>query len=413
MSPPAIRDAVEELLPSAEQLLCNLISYPSTPGRELEAMSFLQEAFRATGANIERVPLSDAIISDPDYSTPIPDIRYDGRFNLRIQRSGQGDGRSLLLNTHVDVVPPSENMPDPWTPRVKEGIVFGRGACDAKGQIALIFLVFKAIQALRLKLRGDVTAHIVVEEENGGNGTLSMIRRGVKADACIVLEPSESRLHTSIRGAVWFRLLFTGRAGHSGQAAATRSALLMALDAMVGMERYHADLLARSREVPLFESYPNPMPLTFGHLEAGNWPASAPSRAVLEGVLGFLPNRTKEEVCRDLRQVLAGRGEEFVRNCDLSFMYRHDSSVLSPGHDLPRGLLRAAGETGQPLSISGMPASCDAWFYNNQSGIPTVVFGPGSLRHAHSKDEQIAMRDIGAAAGIVLSFLEKYCGASE
>jgi len=409
----AVRDAVRELLPVAEQLLCELIRYPSTPGREHEAMSYLHEAFRGTDANVEKVPLSDAIISDPDYSTPIPDIQYDGRFNLRIERSGQGGGRSLLLNTHVDVVPPSAEMRDPWTPRIEDGIVFGRGACDAKGQIATIFLVFKVMQALRLKLRGNVTAHLVVEEENGGNGTLSMTRRGEKADACIVLEPSESRLHTSIRGAVWFRLLFTGRAGHSGQVTVSRSALLMARDAMASMERYHADLLAQSRSVPLFESFPNPMPLTFGRLEAGNWPASAPSRAVLEGVLGFLPNKTKEEVCRDLQQVLAAHGEDFVRNCDLSFMYRHDSSVLNPEHEFPRGLLQAARETGHPFLISGMTASCDAWFYNNQAGIPTVVFGPGSLKHAHSKDEQIAMRDIGAAAEIVLSFLEKYCGASK
>jgi acetylornithine deacetylase/succinyl-diaminopimelate desuccinylase-like protein len=60
-----------------------------------------------------------------------------------------------------------------------------------------------------------------------------------------------------------------------------------------------------------------------------------------------------------------------------------------------------------------MTASCDAWFYSNQSGIPAVVFGPGSLKHAHSKDEQIAVGEIGAAAEIILSFLERFSGASK
>jgi acetylornithine deacetylase len=239
-----------------------------------------------------------------------------------------------------------------------------------------------------------------------------MVRRGEKADGCVVLEPSDGKVFTSIRGAVWFRLALKGKAGHSGAAGATRSALLMARDAIGILERYHADLLEQSRGFELFDSHPNPMPITFGRLQAGNWPASAPSEAVVEGVLGLLPNKTKEQVCEEMRQALIDGGDEALAdNFDLSFMYRHDSSVLDTRHELPQTMLRAAGETGAPLEIGGMTASCDAWSYNNQLKIPTVVYGPGTLAVAHSKGEHIKLSDIAAAAEVLVQTILDYCRA--
>ena len=405
-----ISRTVRALLPDAQRFLARLVGIPSVSGQEHTAMLFLREEFGRLRVEVESVAMSNQIKADPDYSDPVDAINYEGRFNLRIVRKGYGGGRNLLINAHTDVVPPSEGMLEPWGGHVKDGVLYGRGACDAKGQVATLFLVLGALEALGVRLDGDVLGHVVVEEENGGNGTLAMIRAGEEADGCVVLEPTDRKLYTSIRGAVWFRLVLRGKAGHSGQAAQSRSALLMARDAMAILEKYHADLLASSRGIELFDSHPNPMPLTFGKLRAGNWPASAPSEAVLEGVLGLLPNKTKEEVCEEIRQVLKEEGDEYLAdNFDLVYMYRHDSSVLDPDHDLPQGLLSAAADSGVELEISGMPASCDAWFYNNQLGIPTVVYGPGSLAVAHSKDEQIEIAEIGRAAEVLLRLVLSYC----
>ncbi len=405
-----VRNVVRRLLPEAERFLCEFMTYRSTSGNEHEAMLFLEEAFKGMGVEVERVPMSDALRADPDYSSPIPDLGYEGRFNLRVRRKGTGGGKTLVFNAHTDVVPPSEGMEAPWAGRVEDGIVYGRGACDDKGPLASIYLTLKALDALDVRLRGDVAAHLVCEEENGGNGSLAMIRAGERADGCIVLEPTDNKVFTSIRGAVWFRIEFKGKAGHSGQAGRTRSALLMARDAIAVLEKYHAGLLAASRGIPLFDPYPNPMPITFGRLQAGNWPAAAPSRAVLEGVLGLLPNKTKEEVCREMREALIGSGANLsAEDFDLTFTYRHDSSVLEPAHDLPQALLRAAEKAEAPARIDAMTASCDAWFYNNQLGIPTVVYGPGTLSMAHTKEEQIALSEIAHAAETFVTFLTDYC----
>ena len=402
-----IQSAVARLLPEAQKFLCDLMRFESTPGNEHEAMEFCAREFAKLGVTVEKIPLSDTIKDDPDYSWPVPDIVYDGRFNLRVVRKGSGGGKKLLLNAHTDVVPASEGMVGAFSPRVENGIVFGRGACDDKGQVALIFLLFQILDELEIKLAGDLVAHIVVEEENGGNGTLAMARTGEMADGCVVLEASEGKLFTSIRGAVWFRLIFEGTAGHSGQAAMTKSALLIARDAIAALEKFHAGLLASSRGIPLFDPYPNPMPITFGKLHAGNWPAAAPSRAVIEGVLGLLPNTTKEEVMAGMRKALEDSGAEHF---DLKFMYRHDSSVVVPEHEFPQAFLAAAEASGHPLKVDAMTASCDAWFYNNQLGIPTVVFGAGTLKVAHSKDEQIPLAEIASSAEILAGLARAFCG---
>ncbi|HQP97976.1 MAG TPA: M20/M25/M40 family metallo-hydrolase [bacterium] len=408
-TPNDIGQAIERLLPQTREFLCNLIRYPSTPGQEQDAVDYAAKAFSAISDKVEPIPIQNSIRDDEDYSTPIPDLTYNGHRNMRVVRKGSGGGQSLLFNTHLDVVPASENQENAFDPTVSDGIIRGRGACDAKGQVATLFLVLSTLKELGVSLFGDIILHLVVEEEVGGNGTLAMIRRGEKADGAIILEPTDLHILSSVRGAVWFRVIFEGRAGHSGSGG-TISALKMARQVMDKLDDYHANLLAASKGIALFDKFANPMPLTFGKLSAGKWPAAAPNHAVLEGVLGFLPNKTRFQIMDEMRNVIADAGDEWLReHTRIEFMYRHDSHVLDPQHPLVQNLHAQCLAENLKSEISAMTASCDSWFYNNQLGIPTVVFGPGSLGHAHSSEEQISLDQIAAAARVLLQFIPGWC----
>ncbi len=83
--------------------------------------------------------------------------------------------------------------------------------------------------------------------------------------------------------------------------------------------------------------------------------------------------------------------------------------VACPVCELPQALLTCAREANVDIQVSGMTASCDAWFYNNQLDIPTVVYGPGWLKYAHSKDEQIELQDISRAAEVLVRLILHYC----
>jgi len=409
-SPTEIRAVVEDVRADAVEFLCDLIRFPSISGQEREVVDCAAARFTEV-AEVERVPLSNSLHDDEDYADAVPGLEYGGRSNLRLRVAGTGGGPSLLFNTHLDVVPASEGQADAFVPRVEAQRVYGRGACDAKGQVATIYTALAAARRLGMKLRGDVLAHLVVEEEVGGNGTLAMVRAGEHADGCVVMEPTELRILTSVRGAVWFRVICTGRPGHSGRTGESVSALKMAVRAMEILEQYHARLLAASRGIPLFDPFPNPMPITFGKFTAGDWPSTAPARAAVEGVLGLLPNKTRYQVMAELSQTLLDCGDPWLReHFQLEFMYRHDAHVLDPGHPLVTGLQACCREIGAEGEVSAMTASCDSWFYNNQLHIPTVVFGPGSLRFAHTNEEQIGWNEIGEGAAILVRFLQSWCG---
>ena len=411
MDKETIRKAVDQSMPSAREFLARLISFPSTSGKEHELMCWAEGAFAELGVEVSRVEMSNRIKHDPDYSDPIPDLDYTGRFNLRVRLPGSGGGRNLLLNSHTDVVPASQGQENPWEAIERDGVIYGRGACDAKGQVATIYLVLAALKKLGASPAGDLIAHVVVEEENGGNGALAMIRAGEEADGCIVLEPTNNKVYTSVRGAVWFRLLCAGRAVHGSRIGQSISAITLARKAMNVLEEYHANLLARSKGIPLFDKYENPMPCNFNRMWAGDWPSTVPSHAVVEGVLGILPNITRHEVVNELREALDNSGDrQLAERVKLEFMYRHDSHVLDPEHPLVEELMRSSGDWALPVEVDAMVASCDSWSYNNELNIPTVVYGPGNLGHAHSMEEQIALAEIFEAGCMLTDFAARWCG---
>ncbi len=413
MDPNRVAAALEARRSDATDLLCDLIRIPSMPGSERPAMELLYERLQGLADVVEYVPVTEAIREDPDFSYPT-ELAYGDRPCIRAIKKGSGTGKSLLFNTHIDVVPPSSMQEKPFDPQVKDGVIFGRGACDAKGQLVTAWTLLALLKDLDITPGGDLIFHFVIEEEVGGNGSVAMVRTGDTADAAIVLEPSEFVILPQVRGAVWFETTIYGQSGHSGKPGGTVSALLKAIKAIELFTEYHDRCLAESRgKYPLFDQFENPAPLTIGQLESGDWPAQAPQKAVFKGVLGILPDRTKEQVMEEMRDALRNSGDEWLaENFEIDFTYRHDANVIDPDHPLVTGLQSACESVGQDCKVSAMTASCDAWLYNNQLGIPTVVFGGGSLGVAHSNQEQMPVSDVINSAHILLSFISDWCGTA-
>jgi acetylornithine deacetylase len=397
----------DDIRQKTRTFLLDLIRIPSLRGNEGPASRFVEEQISPYVDECHLVEIPDTIQDDPDYAFRLPNFTYRDTPQVECVIHGTGTGPSLLLNAHLDVVPPSEGQTEAFNPREENGAVFGRGAVDDKGQVAALFALAMLLHSKGVHPPGDLIFHFVVEEENGGNGTLAMIRRGVKADAAIVLEATEFHAVPAVRGAVWFELETYGRAGHSGNVSGRISALDKAYEAIQLFRGYHDTLLADSRHLPLFDVYEDPMPLTIGQCEAGTWPASVPAQATLKGLIGFLPNTDRFEVQKGLRKTLENAPDEWLRNnFKLTFpMLNSDGNMLPVGHPLVEKLLSALESNGLPRNVRAMTAACDAWFYNNLAGIPTLVFGGGSLACAHAKDEHILLTDIYQTASVLFNFV--------
>ncbi|MFC1692319.1 M20 family metallopeptidase [Candidatus Latescibacterota bacterium] len=398
-----------DLLDETTEFLEKLVRFASVSSYEGPAMEWIYEQFRGIADECEKIPIHEDIVNDHDYSFRMDDLPYDGRPNVRAVLKGDGAGKSVILNAHIDVVPPSAGQERPFDPFIEEGRMYGRGTCDDKAQVAVVWTVFKAFKKLGIRPKVDVIAHLVIEEETGGNGTLALIRHGENADCCLNLEPTENKVFASVRGAVWFTGTVYGRAGHSGSAQTTVSALKMAIEAMNIIENYNRELLEITHgEDPLFLAYKNPMPVTFGQFEAGDWPAMAPQKAVFRGVFGLLTT-PKEEVMSEMLERVKTCGPEWLRDhFEMTFSYRHDTSRVEPEHPMIRLLLNSYEAVGVSSGIGAANFGADAWFYNNILGIPTVATGCGSISNAHTDHEHVVLKDIAKETAALCLFISNW-----
>ena len=408
---------IDKLIDDTTNFLCEMIRFPSTRGKEGPVNRFIYNEMKSLCDKVELLQIPDSFISHLDYSWPLEGLSYADTQNVRFKFTPKvSTGKSLIINAHSDVVPPSKNQSDAFIPKIEAGKVFGRGACDDKGQIAVIYLVLRCLNELKLKPSAEISIDIVIEEENGGNGTLFAIQDQIKADAAIVLEPSEFKILPSVRGAVWFEVKCTGRPTHSGSQEHGISAISLAYQAMQILENYHDELLRKSRGTNrLFDEYENPMPLTFGIMNAGNWPATVPATATIQGVFGFLPNTTVSEVQEGMRDALINNSDKWLKNnFEITFnMLNNEGNELPEDHPLVESLKEAEFKAGIKPVVSAMTAACDAWQYVHRLKIPTVVLGAGSLSHAHSNLEQIDIEDIRKLAKTLLNFIEDWCGLTD
>lgn len=409
-----IMKIILDLTDEAVQFLCDTITFPSVRGKEGPVNRYIHSALSHYCDESRLMQIPNSFKEHPLYSWPMEDLQYDDTQNLRLKIFGTSPekARSLLFNAHSDVVPPSKNQVNPFKPQIKDGVIFGRGACDDKGQIAVLYLVIRALRKMNVKPQGDIWFEIVVEEENGGNGTLFMTLDPVKADAAIVLEASDGEIYPAVRGAVWFEIICYGKPGHSGRAGDVVSALKEAVKAMSVLEEYHHQLLTSSRgKNTLFDKFENPMPVTFGIMNSGDWPATAPATATIKGVFGFLPNSTIREVQEGMINAIKNSSHEWLReNFELKFnMLNNEGNEIPIDHPIVKELSAAMEKTNQQPIISAMTAACDAWRYNNTLKIPTVVFGAGSLKYAHSNQEQIKIEEIQKTAAALILLIHQWC----
>ncbi|OGD23068.1 MAG: hypothetical protein A2W03_00590 [Candidatus Aminicenantes bacterium RBG_16_63_16] len=406
MDKKAVETAVKNNLEAAVDLLCDLIRIPSVRRKQEDIGRLLKPRAEGLADSAELVVMPDSIQEDPDYSFRLDGFAYGETANLRLNIAGAARGKSLAFNSHLDVVPETRGQADAFSPSVRDGRVYGRGANDAKGQVVTMWLVLKALRDLRWRPAGDVTVDFVVEEECGGNGTLLVVRNGLKADGCVVLEPTDLQVVHLVRGAVWFEVRTTGVAGHSGSPGSTVSALKEAVKCMDSIEKVREELLAVARRhVPMIAEHPNPMPCTFGMLHSGNWPAAAPSEAVLKGVFGFLPPFHRRDIQARLREAVSPHRAEVLFN-----MLNSDPSWVDGHHPLVGQLIKAAGDAGISSGPAFMNASCDSWRYSEQLGIPAVVFGPGSITTAHGVQENVPVDEIRKAAQAIIYLIGEWSG---
>jgi len=335
-----------------------------------------------------------------------------GRDNLIARLDGdvpaERGGGLLLLGVHQDTVPVGGMTIEPWTPTVRGGRLYGRGACDVKGGMAAMLGAIARLAKERPAGMPTIVMACTVNEEYGfsgasrlaeslGGGPGEMIPR--RPDAAVIAEPTDMDVVVAHKGVVRWRCHARGRAGHSAQPEAGDNAIYKMARVLSAIERYQKEIVGTLGSHRLC----GPATMSVGTIRGGISVNTIPAQCTIEIDRRLPPGEAPQAARQHLIDHLAD-------DADFGFPLEHDPPymqglALSDEENKPLAdrLAAVATQVVGGCRQVGVPYATDAAFIS-AAGIPTVVFGPGSIEQAHTEDEWLPLDQLEQAAEILYRF---------
>ena len=382
------------------QTLRDLIAIPSVnpmrpcPGEPVErgVADYIESVLQRAGIDCERQTV------------------FEGRENVVgvVHASGSAGGTrggGLMFNSHMDTVPVANMAIDPFDPLVRDGRVYGRGACDAKGPIAAMLAAVTAY-AERRERPATVVFAAMADEEFAFSGAWKLIERDWPVSACVVGEPTRLALIVAHKGVARWRLRVRGTSAHGATPQLGRSAIYDGARVCLALEAY-------ARE--LSESAPHPLlgcpSLNVGRVSGGQSVNVVPDLCEFEMERRLLPGEDGRGAVHDCEQRVRAEVGEGVR---LEF---DEPYLLDPALDTPPDALVAAAVRRAHLKEFGADCEVSGAHYGTDGSklarvcIVTVVCGPGDVAQAHTKDEYVEVLQLERAVRLYSRVLADWPGA--
>lgn len=413
-----VERVIDELAAELVSLTRELVRIPSTPGHEQNAQRAIARRYELLGLETEIVPsIREELQGHPAFSDD--GIPFVDRLNVVATWRGKGGGRSLILNGHMDVVPPGDTAKwthDPWGGEVNGDRLYGRGSCDMKAGLAAGAIAVQALKSMGITPGGDVTLQSVIGEESGGIGTLTTIVRGFRADSCIIMEPMGLGIVPVHSGAMTFRLTVHGRGAHASMKSLGVSAIEEFVPLLRALQRLNHERHRRF-EHPLYDADRDIAPISVGTVKAGNWPSTVPDMLVAEGRIGAFPDESLDEARAEVRSAIDAAASEdpwLSHNPPVLewFEGQFEPGVTPTDSPIVRTLSACHAQvTGSVPPIFGIPSGTDLRLFTRHAGIPTVLYGPGSLLQAHGTDEFVSIDEAITCAKVLARTILEWCGS--
>jgi acetylornithine deacetylase len=405
--------------PEIEAALQELVRIPSQTGSEGSAQDAVARLMRAHDLDVD--------VWEPDISALEPHAEsvtlgggFAGRPNVVGVYPGQGGGRSLILNGHIDTVEvgdPSAWSYAPLGGEIAHGRLYGRGACDMKGGVVANLFALRALRMTGFAPAGDVIIESTISEEDGGAGALAAVLRGYIADGALISEPTNLAIVTAQGGALMFRLQVRGLSAH----ACVRDEGVSAVEKFAYLHQGLLEFEARrNAEIshPLYAGMRIKAPINIGIVQGGSWASSVPESLVAEGRAGLVPGE-------DLATFKTELATEIARLADADpWLQNHPPQVTwLDGQFAPAGvpadspLVEALCEAWQqtsasPARIEAVTYGADMRHFVNTGRVPCVMFGAGDVRLAHAPNESIVLDELLDAIKTTALFITKWCGVA-
>lgn len=352
----------------AVSLLESLVNIPSVSLEENEIMLFLEEELRRVGFEPTRIPISER------------------RFNLLVSI---GTGSPVLcLNAHSDTVQGiGDSVP---TARVEGDILYGLGAMDDKASIASIIAAAKSVKESCIELKGRLDILISVDEELDAKGVRTCIEEGYRCDMAITGEATSLEIVPRHCGLVFLDIVTFGKCTHGS----------MPMEGINAIDRMY-ELVAGLREVTTDyapDAMVGPPTLNLGILRGGDRPNRVPDRCEASVDIRLVPRMTVDAMLDRIAgyfKIWEGKAEYKVTKQVGPLQTPLDSPLIAR---LTKAIEEVCGVT--PPPVVGWRGWTEAQSFQSGLGIDSVVFGPGSLKQAHSANEFVELEQVRQAARV-------------
>ena len=410
--------AVSDKFDSQMAFTMDLMRHASLRGQEAEAQTSLYTALEERGYAMDRWAIDvDAIQDHPGFS-PVK-VDYTNALNVvASHRPRNRQGRSLILNGHIDVVPtgPLEMWTHPpFEPQIEADWLYGRGGGDMKAGLCANIFAMDALRDLGLQPAAEVYLQSVTEEECTGNGALSALVRGYQADAAIIPEPEDDMLVRANVGVIWFRVHVRGRPFHVREAARGANAIEVAYRLIEALKDLETQWNEKRSEHRYFEDLEQPINFNVGKISGGDWASSVPAWCCVDVRAAIYPAVDPRDAAREIEACLAARSRDdpFLSENPPEVEYNGffaQGYVLEEGSDAEKVLARAhATSFGSELRSFVTPGYLDGRVFVLYDNCPCLVYGPLS-RDIHAFDECVSIASVKRITGTIALFIASWCG---
>ena len=375
------------MLPT-HRLLQDLVRLPSVNpmGRavsgdlflEHRVTDYLEQFFIDIGATYQRSPVAPQ------------------RENIVARYHSAGATTTLLFEVHQDTVPVDGMTIDPFAGEIRDGKLYGRGACDVKGGMTAMLAAFARLVRERPAGAANVILACTVDEEHTFLGVQELMKSGVRADFAVVAEPTKLQIVDAHKGVVRGKVRTEGRACHSSRPDQGVNAIYRMGPVLTRIEEY-AERLMKSAAHPRL----GPPTISVGRIEGGVSVNTVPDGCVIEIDRRLLPGEDPAAAWQEfIDNVILKSGVSAV--CEPVLMACPALETL-PALELRERFGAAINRVEGKHEVLAVPFGTDASSIA-EAGIPAVVFGPGDIAQAHTKDEWIELDQIDRAAEILFRF---------
>lgn len=419
---PALRDkilaAVETGFGEQVGFTQELVRFASLRGQEHTVQDFVFRALRERGLAMDRFAMDEQAIAAHPGGAPFSGTHSEAPIVVGIHRPREETGRSLILQSHVDVVPTGPL--DQWThppfdPAIEGDWLYGRGSADMKAGAAANIFCLDALKRIGLQPAATVYVESVVEEESTGNGALMTHLRGYRAQAALIPEPEYEMLARANAGVIWFQFEVRGVPVHVREMGAGANAIDAAYRVIAALRKLEEEFNAEKAGRAHFEDQAHPINLNIGKIEGGDWASSVPCWCRVDCRVGLYPGVTAPEIARRIEDCIraCARADGFLANNPPKVTFNGfwaEGYVLEPGSEAEAVLGRAhQAALGKPLRSFMTPAYLDARVHALYDRIPALCYGPMG-ENIHAFDERVSLASVKRITGAMALFVAEWCG---